>query len=416
MKIALSRLPTQKKRIMVPPIPFERPAVRELQKHEYLSFSCRTNPGDENSTTYSLTIPFFKNDSPEEYFIFLKSVRQVFRGQNLTTGPQRYALMRRVLQGDALAAFNRAATAEGAETVANLDEVIKGLTAHVLPRRAAVNQKRYMRRFLRKPAGVSMRKFMARVEEINKYIEQMPPQVPGGPAPTKLDVTDLLDLGEFACPAKWQRGMVQQGFDPIAHTIPEMVEFVERYEMTEEQELHSGQNSNTGQNAKTGPSAKTSPKDGTGKISSAKTLRGNKRTNQNDNDDAQQKWCKYHDVYGHSTEECKVIKDQIARMKASYKRQKTNKYSNKTWVRTKQPDNKSKENELHSIISQAVERALKKEHAHSGNKRKEYYTLESEDKSVASVDNTNDQYAVEEFANMSISGDDASSTSKSKQD
>lgn len=111
MKINIGSIPkSSKKRVVVPVIPFERPQQRELQRHEVLTFRLRSVPQDHDSTTYELTLPFFKQGAPETLLLLLNGIRQVVRGQNLTTGPQKYQLMRRMLEGDALAAFNRAAT------------------------------------------------------------------------------------------------------------------------------------------------------------------------------------------------------------------------------------------------------------------------------------------------------------------
>ena len=58
------------------------------------------------STTYELTVSYFKMGTEEELLLFLQNVQKIFSGQNVTNGPNRYAIVRRLLQGDALAAFN----------------------------------------------------------------------------------------------------------------------------------------------------------------------------------------------------------------------------------------------------------------------------------------------------------------------
>jgi hypothetical protein len=88
----------------------------ELQKNEYQTFKLRQNPGDADSPTYELTVPLFQTGTPEEYLTFIRDVRHVIEKQNITTGPGRYSLIRTLLRGDALAAFNAAATGEGNET------------------------------------------------------------------------------------------------------------------------------------------------------------------------------------------------------------------------------------------------------------------------------------------------------------
>ena len=64
-----------------------------------------------------LTIHYFRTGTPEEWLRIRAKILEVITGQNLTTGAQRFTMVRRVLQGDALAAFNHTAIDAGAETV-----------------------------------------------------------------------------------------------------------------------------------------------------------------------------------------------------------------------------------------------------------------------------------------------------------
>ena len=84
-------------------------------------------------------------------------------------------IVRRILKGDALAAFNRFATDHGAKTGAHMKQCLNDLIEHILPKRALTYQKRAMRRFMRKPHEMSMRNFMARLTEINSYLQFFPP-------------------------------------------------------------------------------------------------------------------------------------------------------------------------------------------------------------------------------------------------
>ena len=56
---------------------------------------------------------------------------------------------------------------------------MNALTKHVFPARAAQTQKRYMRRYLRKPADKTTREHMARVVEINELISKFPEVIHG---------------------------------------------------------------------------------------------------------------------------------------------------------------------------------------------------------------------------------------------
>jgi hypothetical protein len=94
-------------------------------------FKLCSNPVDKQLTTYKLTIPYFTSETLEELLLFLKSVCKIFVGQNATNGPEHYAIMHCLLQGDALAVFDRATTTQGTETGASKTIVSGKHTTHL---------------------------------------------------------------------------------------------------------------------------------------------------------------------------------------------------------------------------------------------------------------------------------------------
>ena len=72
-------------------------------------------------------------------------------GQSITVGPPKYAMARRLLEGDALSKFNERALANGNETNEHFATTLREVTAHVFPKKALALQKHYMRRFMWKP-------------------------------------------------------------------------------------------------------------------------------------------------------------------------------------------------------------------------------------------------------------------------
>ena len=89
-----------------------------------------------------------------------------------------------------------------------------------------------MRRFLRKPAGVKTREFVARVNEMNNFIREFPS--PNGKPAMALHEDEILNLLEFGVPNSWQKQFLMHQFDPQAQTIMEFVEFCKRIKATEE--------------------------------------------------------------------------------------------------------------------------------------------------------------------------------------
>jgi hypothetical protein len=210
-------------------------------------------------------------------------------------------MVRRLIVGDTLAAFNRAAQQHGAETDANFEQCLRDVTTHVFPQRALARQTRYMRRHMRKPREMTTREFAARLTELNDYLNEFPPfgqdQI--------LEPDELIDILEFGVPNSWQRNMVMHGFDPMNHTPTEFVEFCERHEFTETTE-------------ETGKKSKTASKNGHNDATSrAKTSEGAPKSNKRKHD-SEEKFCDLHQRHGHSTAECKVVQAQIKKMRGSW--------------------------------------------------------------------------------------------------
>ena len=98
-------------RVIVPIIPLERKLRTTAEKkHSGPTFKLRAQPHNENSQTYELTVPIFRSGTPEEWLLCKRDINRVIKGQNVTTGPEMYAMARRILDGEALTAFELAAT------------------------------------------------------------------------------------------------------------------------------------------------------------------------------------------------------------------------------------------------------------------------------------------------------------------
>ena len=297
-------------RRVVPPIPYDRPEKKNYAKGEYITLKLRTVPNDEGSATHDLIVPYFSTGTPEEWLRWKRDLGRVLQGQNVTTGPGKYNMTRRLLEGDALAAFNAAATTHGNETNENFLRCIDDMTAHIFPARALQMQKRFMRRFLRKPAGIKTREFVARVNEMNNFLREFPS--PNGEAATALPEDEILDLLEFGVPNSWQKQFLMHQFDPQAHTVMEFVEFCERIEATEE------------------------PTDGRKNDKAQDTSKGKKPEDKNkhkhkfnDDNKGNGKFCLVHGP-GHDSNECKLLGAEAKRLKRAFDEKHNNKSNENT--------------------------------------------------------------------------------------
>ena len=70
---------------------------------------------------------------------------------------------------------------------------------------------------------------MSILVEINEYLKLFPPFGES----QSLPVDEILEIAEFASPAKWCKAMNMHGFEATAHTPSEFVEFCECLEFVE---------------------------------------------------------------------------------------------------------------------------------------------------------------------------------------
>ena len=99
----------------------------------------------------------------------------------------------------AMANFNNAASLRTMETREHYLQCIQAVTQEVFPQDALGKQKTRMHCFLKKPADMFIKKYVARVVKINNYLPHFPPSIPLGNS-KKLPNIKLLELLEFGIP------------------------------------------------------------------------------------------------------------------------------------------------------------------------------------------------------------------------
>ena len=326
-----------------PPMGFTK-IIKELKKGEYVDIKCRTNPNDPASTTYTIYVQLFSTGTCEDWIRWLVNFRRACIGQNATTGPARFASARRLLEGGALTAFENAALNEATETVLSLDAVFKKVTEHVFPPKSLQKQKRFMRRFLRKPQDIKIKNYVERVVELNELLTEFP-DPSATLAAAKLPDDELLDLLEFGVPRDWQDQMLLHGFDPVDSTPEQFVHFCERIEATEVNPKKETKSANG--------------KDPNGQRSNWKRARSNEDKPNSYN-------CMMHGWNAtHNTEQCNTMKQTVAKQKAA-DGEKTVHWKGKNYDKSKTTGWKKPKNteELNALITfvnkQKAEAKLKK--------------------------------------------------------
>jgi len=113
------RLASERSGFLAAPNGIDHPGSRLLKDGDYASFKCRADSANADSPTHQIKVPYFRNCTAEEWFLFLRKFEQAAKGQALTSGPAFYNAMRRLLIAESLAQFNAKAAKLGNETAAN---------------------------------------------------------------------------------------------------------------------------------------------------------------------------------------------------------------------------------------------------------------------------------------------------------
>ena len=216
-----------------PAIPLERPKRAKYDPSELVKFELYRNPEDTSSAKYTISIPKFSGGTPEEILNFFDQVQEVMTGQSITEGPMRYKVLQSLLEGDPLAKFNNSAEENGAKTVVNYQKCKCALIKHLFPHRALQYQKRYMRNKFQKPSGWTIRRFIARVQEINNKLDKFPPFE----GDQKLAEAELIEIAKYGAPLNWQNELSRQNFEASEHTLQDVIEFFERLAVAKGREV-----------------------------------------------------------------------------------------------------------------------------------------------------------------------------------
>ena len=122
-------------------------------------------------------------------------------------------LVKTLLKGDALMAFEAAETTNGTVTSANFEKCLNDVTKHMFPEKSVETQKRYMRHNLCLCKGQTVKEWVSRVFELNEYLLEFPKSNEN--PPQKLDDAELMDILEYGIPYSWRQEFAIHGFDLV---------------------------------------------------------------------------------------------------------------------------------------------------------------------------------------------------------
>jgi hypothetical protein len=99
-------------------------------------------------------------------------------------------------------------------TYKTVEEGLNAVAQMVFPFRALENQKQWMRRRMRKPKELSIRKFLAAVGRLNNSL----PVFPSGKESEKFTPGEILEILEWSIPESWRTKFDLDGYVPTEFT------------------------------------------------------------------------------------------------------------------------------------------------------------------------------------------------------
>ena len=88
------KISKKKVRIQIPLviliIDLERPLEKVLKKGEYIAIKYHNTPGDYDSGSYEINLPFYGGGTPEEWLVWTEKLLKALDGQSISMGPLRY--------------------------------------------------------------------------------------------------------------------------------------------------------------------------------------------------------------------------------------------------------------------------------------------------------------------------------------
>ena len=373
MKVSLPKDGVKKRE--VPPLPLKPEEVTEDNELKLAKFKLRTNPTDPDSPTYSFTIVKLDgSESLRQALKFYQSIGKIIHGLNITNALNKLTIIKELLTGQALQQFNdgymkrltaqydilkeaaRQTSIAAGEDVAQQqvavdaiappgpqdDWIFDGLRKVIIymsPHKALAKQKRWMRRFCRKPLDMTTREYVNHICRIND--DELPNLAPFGGNRQKLSADELIDIVLNGVPRNWIRDMDKQDFDPIIKTLAEVVDFCERMEAAEDFEpARNGQKTNGNNNKKDKKDYSKKGKSDSKGGDKYCLLHGNNPT--------------------HATDECHVLKKQAQSLRKTAERNGDQKpaFNNKTWKRDASKSTTTSKKELATFVRKQARKEL----------------------------------------------------------
>ena len=170
----------------------------------------------------------FDNGEPEEILMFVRNFNMTLAASGTLEADTKFQYLSTLVRGEDLSQFE--SFSADVESTQNLHvyEIIKDLAQYFPPVNSLLKQKRAMRRGTNKPRALTVRRYTARLIDLNEYLASFP----GATLKDKMDVTKLNYILLNSMPNIWSRQAYVQGFDCEYITFKKAVNMFDNMEIS----------------------------------------------------------------------------------------------------------------------------------------------------------------------------------------
>ena len=250
---------------------------------------------------------------------------------------------------------------------------------HVLPHKVLARVKRSLRRDMRKPSDMSIRKYWGCLSTINcEEVTMLPPFGIG----QQLSGDEMVDIVLYGCPKSWSKELDRQSVDPYELTPNQLISKLESIEASEDFD----------------PTSKTVTKK---KVTTTKSSNTSKKSDF---------YCLLHGKnHTHDTDDCTKLKTEAKRLKGDKSKSttKTNNNNKSSWKKKATDASDKAKSEITALVKSSVKKAVKDLKAADKKRKSSKKDDDSEDLNVI------DNLEAFNYAASKLSLDDDSSSSGS---
>ena len=215
------------------------PKEEALKKEDYKTIEIKSDPNDNSSNKVKLTIVLLKDNQPEKVIAWQKSVIcKVLPSMGLQDNRSKARFMEETMKEPIVSTWRTIYEGKMSKDEAdkptltddNFKKAVQAFLKTIMPHHCLRKQRRYLLFAVRKPFGMSVRRFVQELEEKNNDLALYPPKFDNT---QKLPKDIISAVRDNSWPMLWQKQAILQGHDTLASSNEQTIEFFERIEETE---------------------------------------------------------------------------------------------------------------------------------------------------------------------------------------